>query len=32
VDHGKSALVISLTGHNPDRLLEERHGAGARAR
>lgn len=24
VDHGKSALVISLTGHNPDRLLEER--------
>jgi selenocysteine-specific elongation factor len=24
VDHGKSALVISLTGHNPDRFIEER--------
>mgnify|MGYP001199998560 CR=1 FL=1 len=24
VDHGKSALVIALTGHNPDRWLEER--------
>jgi selenocysteine-specific elongation factor len=24
VDHGKSALVIALTGHDPDRLLEER--------
>ncbi|MBV8280626.1 MAG: selenocysteine-specific translation elongation factor, partial [Candidatus Eremiobacteraeota bacterium] len=24
VDHGKSSLVISLTGHDPDRLLEER--------
>jgi selenocysteine-specific elongation factor len=24
VDHGKSALVISLTGRDPDRLLEER--------
>ena len=24
VDHGKSALVISLTGHDPDRLAEER--------
>ena len=24
MDHGKSALVIALTGHNPDRLLEER--------
>ena len=23
VDHGKSSLVISLTGHNPDRLIEE---------
>jgi selenocysteine-specific elongation factor len=23
VDHGKSALVTALTGHNPDRLLEE---------
>ena len=23
VDHGKSALVLSLTGHNPDRLIEE---------
>jgi len=24
VDHGKSSLVIALTGHNPDRLIEER--------
>lgn len=24
VDHGKSSLVISLTGHNPDRWAEER--------
>jgi selenocysteine-specific elongation factor len=24
VDHGKSALVIALTGRDPDRLLEER--------
>ncbi|MBC5824225.1 MAG: selenocysteine-specific translation elongation factor [Candidatus Eremiobacteraeota bacterium] len=24
VDHGKSSLVISLTGHDPDRLQEER--------
>ena len=24
VDHGKSSLVISLTGHNPDRWVEER--------
>src|SRR5579863_3320035 len=24
VDHGKSALVISLTGHDPDRFAEER--------
>jgi selenocysteine-specific elongation factor len=24
VDHGKSALVIALTGHDPDRLIEER--------
>jgi len=24
VDHGKSALVIALTGHNPDRWIEER--------
>ena len=24
VDHGKSSLVFALTGHNPDRLLEER--------
>jgi selenocysteine-specific elongation factor len=24
VDHGKSALVISLTGHNPDRWAQER--------
>src|SRR5215469_5873853 len=24
VDHGKSSLVISLTGHNPDRFIEER--------
>jgi selenocysteine-specific elongation factor len=24
VDHGKSSLVISLTGHNPDRWIEER--------
>lgn len=24
VDHGKSSLVIALTGHDPDRLLEER--------
>jgi selenocysteine-specific elongation factor len=24
VDHGKSALVISLTGHDPDRFIEER--------
>ncbi len=24
VDHGKSALVLALTGHNPDRLIEER--------
>ncbi|MDQ6766419.1 MAG: selenocysteine-specific translation elongation factor, partial [Candidatus Eremiobacteraeota bacterium] len=23
VDHGKSSLVIALTGHNPDRLIEE---------
>ncbi|HET9342349.1 MAG TPA: selenocysteine-specific translation elongation factor [Candidatus Eremiobacteraceae bacterium] len=23
VDHGKSSLVISLTGHNPDRWVEE---------
>lgn len=23
VDHGKSALVTALTGHNPDRLIEE---------
>ncbi|HLJ84430.1 MAG TPA: selenocysteine-specific translation elongation factor [Candidatus Eremiobacteraceae bacterium] len=23
VDHGKSALVIALTGHDPDRLIEE---------
>ena len=23
VDHGKSALVTALSGHNPDRLLEE---------
>ncbi|MBC5806915.1 MAG: selenocysteine-specific translation elongation factor [Candidatus Eremiobacter antarcticus] len=24
VDHGKSSLVIALTGHNPDRFIEER--------
>jgi len=24
VDHGKSSLVIALTGHDPDRLIEER--------
>lgn len=24
VDHGKSALVMALTGHNPDRFIEER--------
>jgi selenocysteine-specific elongation factor len=24
VDHGKSALVVSLTGHNPDRWAQER--------
>jgi selenocysteine-specific elongation factor len=24
VDHGKSSLVLSLTGHNPDRWVEER--------
>ena len=24
VDHGKSSLVIALTGHNPDRFVEER--------
>jgi selenocysteine-specific elongation factor len=24
VDHGKSSLVLALTGHNPDRLIEER--------
>ncbi len=24
VDHGKSSLVQSLTGHNPDRFIEER--------
>jgi selenocysteine-specific elongation factor len=24
VDHGKSALVIALTGHDPDRFIEER--------
>lgn len=24
VDHGKSSLVISLTGHDPDRWIEER--------
>src|SRR6202048_1136825 len=23
VDHGKSSLVLALTGHNPDRLIEE---------
>lgn len=23
VDHGKSSLVVALTGHNPDRLIEE---------
>src|ERR1700680_375279 len=23
VDHGKSSLVFALTGHNPDRLIEE---------
>jgi selenocysteine-specific elongation factor len=23
VDHGKSSLVIALTGHNPDRFIEE---------
>src|ERR1700737_3269466 len=23
VDHGKSSLVIALTGHTPDRLIEE---------
>ncbi|HXW50521.1 MAG TPA: selenocysteine-specific translation elongation factor [Candidatus Acidoferrales bacterium] len=24
IDHGKSSLVLALTGHNPDRLIEER--------
>ncbi len=27
VDHGKSSLIVSLTGHNPDRLPEERERA-----
>ena len=27
IDHGKSALVKSLTGTDPDRLIEERSGA-----
>ena len=27
VDHGKSSLVIALTGHDPDRLIERYRAA-----